>query len=320
MKKHCPLVVAILSALCTMNLSSWTCASAQDIDGVLALTPVEEHSCIAVQLDVGQGQPIQGLTWYHNDSQVLFPRLLLMEGQEGVAPDLSQTALVLADLSGSSLSWGEVTLEAPVSSSTGYIDAVFEFPAWTERTGTGNGGGPGIGYGSREGPEHAWVTRDGAEWLPLHSEYRVAVSPVVSAARAASTPRSLAELAEYAPEGWWQHVEPTDIAKPSGPTESESSASPLVSRERPVLAVPNPFNPRTEVSFYVESGGMVTVDVFDVRGRRVTRLLQERLQPGARSVFWEGTDHAGSRVASGVYFVSVRTASGAFEQRVALVR
>jgi hypothetical protein len=74
------------------------------------------------------------------------------------------------------------------------------------------------------------------------------------------------------------------------------------------------------VSFYVETGGMVTVDVFDVRGRRIIRLLDESSGVGARSVVWEGTDHADHRVASGVYFVRVQTPSGTHERRVALVR
>ena len=319
--KRTLLAKTLLAALvAAVVLPSGGVDAQQEIAGVLALTPVEEHSCIAVQLHVGVDQPVQGISWYHNDSDVVFPRLLLLEGQEGQTPDLSQAALVLADLSGSSLGWGEAVLDGPVSSTTGLIDVVFELPAWTERTGTGTGGGPGLGYGLGEGPEHSWVTRDGASWVALHPDYRLAVSAIPFAARSMGNPPSLAGLSDSAPEGWWTDVKPTEMSLPLAEPDSETPSTALVSPDRPVAVVPNPFNPRTEVSFYVETGGMVTVDVFDVRGRRIIRLLDESSGVGARSVVWEGTDHADHRVASGVYFVRVQTPSGTHERRVALVR
>jgi len=295
-------------------------ASAQEIAGVVAPTPVQEHSCIAVQLEVGVGTPLSGVTWYHNDTQEVFPRLLLMEGEAGAPPDLAQTALILADLGAESLGWGQVLLEAPVSSRTGYIDVVFEFPAWTERTGTGSGGGPGLGYAAGTGEPNAWASPEGAEWIRLHGGYRIEVSPVVHAARGAVAPQSLHDLAAEAPKGWWTDVQPEELAASESAREDFEESVPRATRERALLVAPNPLNPRTEISFYVGTRGEVSVDVYDVRGRRVAGLLSRDLSVGPHATVWEGTDHSGRQVASGVYFVRVRTPDASYHERVALVR
>jgi hypothetical protein len=70
-------------------------------------------------------------------------------------------------------------------------------------------------------------------------------------------------------------------------------------------ALPNPFNPATEICFAIPAGeptSRVTLDVFDSLGRRVRTLVDDDFTPGRHSVLWDGTDHQGRSVASGVYF------------------
>jgi beta-glucanase (GH16 family) len=72
--------------------------------------------------------------------------------------------------------------------------------------------------------------------------------------------------------------------------------------------VPNPFNPSTTVHFQVpDGGGNVVIDVFDIHGRRVRRLADRSFAAGAVSLTWDGSDDAGERVASGVYFCRMTT-------------
>ncbi len=67
-------------------------------------------------------------------------------------------------------------------------------------------------------------------------------------------------------------------------------------------AAPNPFNPRTVLSFDLERKADVTLRVFDVRGRLVQTVLDdEQLSAGRHSRVWNGTDAAGRPVAAGVY-------------------
>ncbi|MCK4858155.1 MAG: T9SS type A sorting domain-containing protein [candidate division Zixibacteria bacterium] len=69
---------------------------------------------------------------------------------------------------------------------------------------------------------------------------------------------------------------------------------------------PNPFNPTTVIEFSLQHSGLVTLEVFDITGRRVTTLADEHLTAGYKRVTWDGTDHYGKEVASGVYFYQLR--------------
>ncbi|MBU2501124.1 M6 family metalloprotease domain-containing protein [bacterium] len=83
---------------------------------------------------------------------------------------------------------------------------------------------------------------------------------------------------------------------------------------------PNPFNPRTTVSFYLPQDGHVDLSVFDVGGRLINRLVSETLTAGDHSVAWTGTDTRGGRVASGVYFFRMRTGDVVDTKRVLLIK
>ena len=71
---------------------------------------------------------------------------------------------------------------------------------------------------------------------------------------------------------------------------------------------PNPFNPRTTIRFFIPQPGGVQVDVLNVSGQLIRRLLDGEVADGWRSVAWNGCDDRGRRVAGGVYFYRVRTA------------
>jgi flagellar hook assembly protein FlgD len=87
-----------------------------------------------------------------------------------------------------------------------------------------------------------------------------------------------------------------------------------------VGVVPNPFNPKTTVSFYVPEGGHVDVAVYDISGRMVARLVDTSVVAGEHSVEWNGTDTRGSRVTSGVYFFRMRAGSVVDVKRGILVK
>lgn len=65
---------------------------------------------------------------------------------------------------------------------------------------------------------------------------------------------------------------------------------------------PNPFNPQTTLAYSLHEATNVTLAIYDVAGRRVRELVNERRPAGAYKVVWDGTDAKGSKVASGVYF------------------
>ena len=65
---------------------------------------------------------------------------------------------------------------------------------------------------------------------------------------------------------------------------------------------PNPFNPITNVKFSVVNSGNVKIVVYDVQGREVQTLVNEKLSAGTYEVKFEG-----SMLNSGVYFYKLVT-------------
>jgi hypothetical protein len=75
-------------------------------------------------------------------------------------------------------------------------------------------------------------------------------------------------------------------------------------------AMPNPASGGARLEFRLGAARRVSVDVFDMRGRLVRRLLEGRvLEPGTHVTGWDLTAQDGSRAASGVYLARV-TAGG----------
>ncbi len=65
---------------------------------------------------------------------------------------------------------------------------------------------------------------------------------------------------------------------------------------------PNPFNPQTTIRFALPGTAEVSLEVFDLRGRKVRTLLkQPRVAVGEHAAVWDGRDDAGRPVASGIY-------------------
>lgn len=75
---------------------------------------------------------------------------------------------------------------------------------------------------------------------------------------------------------------------------------------------PNPFNPRTNISYQISRFGHVSLDIYNVKGQLVIRLVDDIQAPGEHFVAWDGTDQRGALVSSGVYFY--RLATGSFQQ------
>lgn len=83
-------------------------------------------------------------------------------------------------------------------------------------------------------------------------------------------------------------------------------------------AFPNPFNPRTTVSFELPAAGHALLEAFDLRGRRVAVLLDADLPAGRQDAVWDGSA-GGSSPAAGAYLLRLRAAGGVSTARVMLV-
>ncbi len=68
---------------------------------------------------------------------------------------------------------------------------------------------------------------------------------------------------------------------------------------------PNPFNPETTILFNLPQAGEVELVIYNIRGQRVSTLLNEYQQSGENRIVWDGRDESGRPVSSGVYFYRI---------------
>ena len=80
---------------------------------------------------------------------------------------------------------------------------------------------------------------------------------------------------------------------------------------------PNPFNPQTTISYELAVAAAVELEIFDVKGALVRRLVRESMPAGRHGAVWNGEDDGGARVASGVYLAQFN--AGAIRDVIKLV-
>jgi hypothetical protein len=83
---------------------------------------------------------------------------------------------------------------------------------------------------------------------------------------------------------------------------------------------PNPFNPETQIAFVLDHSRQVTVELFDVLGRKVKRLVCGNLPAGPHSIEWNGKDEAGEDVGSGIYFCRMTVGNATATRKLVLLR
>ncbi|MBI1930732.1 transglycosylase SLT domain-containing protein [Candidatus Poribacteria bacterium] len=106
----------------------------------------------------------------------------------------------------------------------------------------------------------------------------------------------------------------------------ESLLNAIVPEKTALLpAYPNPFNPETWIPYQLSEASEVTMTIYDARGGVVKR-IDLGYQPAgtyrtlARAAHWDSRNEVGEPVASGVYFVELRTNKFQQAQRIVLLK
>ena len=84
-------------------------------------------------------------------------------------------------------------------------------------------------------------------------------------------------------------------------------------------AIPNPFRGSTTIQYEVPTRTRVVVEIFSVSGRRIRTLETGLREAGAHILHWRGTDDAGRRASSGLYFCRLRAGDSVQTQRIVLL-
>jgi len=70
---------------------------------------------------------------------------------------------------------------------------------------------------------------------------------------------------------------------------------------------PNPFNPTTFIKYDLPKEAIVKIVIYDLMGRKVRTLLNEKQNAGYKSITWNGRDNNGQMVSSGMYIYQMIT-------------
>ncbi len=72
---------------------------------------------------------------------------------------------------------------------------------------------------------------------------------------------------------------------------------------------PNPFNPYTTIKYLVPQSSFINLKVFDINGREIKNLFTGEQSAGEYELRWNGKDLNENDVATGIYFVRLKTVS-----------
>ena len=83
---------------------------------------------------------------------------------------------------------------------------------------------------------------------------------------------------------------------------------------------PNPLLGSSEISYQVAASAIVNISIYDAAGRLVRVLVNARTDPGKYIARWNGTNAAGKRVSSGVYFLRMEAGKFSATRKMLVVR
>ncbi|MCD4747507.1 MAG: T9SS type A sorting domain-containing protein [Bacteroidales bacterium] len=83
---------------------------------------------------------------------------------------------------------------------------------------------------------------------------------------------------------------------------------------------PNPFNDQTKIEFTIKKDNTVKVEIFNLKGQMVKRLIDKQLTPGNYSTIWNGTNEEGNMVENGFYFYKLTVGNRTLSEKMILFR
>ncbi|MBN1948847.1 MAG: T9SS type A sorting domain-containing protein, partial [Candidatus Cloacimonetes bacterium] len=87
-----------------------------------------------------------------------------------------------------------------------------------------------------------------------------------------------------------------------------------------LAASPNPFNPETKLQFILAGDSDVELAIYNLKGQKITTLLNQYITAGQYSTIWTGHDHYGKECPSGLYFAVLRAGNSIFNQKLLLIK
>ncbi len=174
-----------------------------------------------------------------------------------------------------------------------------------------------VWYARRENT--SWTDREAVKWTPYDSRFPHAVS-------------YQGDTEGYLLVCWTEDVTGPEYGIDNARLQV-SSLSPTTGTAAQVLRAssrprtfgfsqnaPNPFARKTHMVFTLPRREDVVLDIYNVAGQRVRRLLNGRMKAGRYEMVWDGTDERMRKVGSGTYFAKLVAGSFQKTRKMVLVR
>ncbi|MCP4143695.1 MAG: T9SS type A sorting domain-containing protein [bacterium] len=150
-----------------------------------------------------------------------------------------------------------------------------------------------IGDSSGYAGQSIWLSSDLVEWENYNEDLN-------------SYGASFGSLVTH--DGWFFKTGGTATTRRAPqPAVTGVQNGPTMTMVSDLTAWPNPFNPRTTLSFTLELSGFVELDVFNLKGHRVAQIFNGEIDAGVHDFDWQARDAAGRPLPSGIYMARVKT-------------
>ncbi|MBN2610505.1 MAG: T9SS type A sorting domain-containing protein [Bacteroidales bacterium] len=100
-------------------------------------------------------------------------------------------------------------------------------------------------------------------------------------------------------------------------TKLAEKENPVISKDKMFDVFPNPASEFLNISFTLEEESMVTIELFDIKGRKTGTLSNEMMQPGSRKL---QSDISREKYTDGTYYIKVSINGNSETQQVVLVK
>jgi len=133
--------------------------------------------------------------------------------------------------------------------------------------------------------------------------------------------RTIGTMPQFCPESYESHkILTQNLLASILSGNTGNSGTPVSKRPELYPNYPNPFNPTTTIRFSIPNDSQVKLSIYNIRGQRVTTLVNDTLTPGYHEAVWNGTDSHGRCVSSGVYFYRLDTGNKAITKKMLLLK
>lgn len=129
----------------------------------------------------------------------------------------------------------------------------------------------------------------------------------------------LALSGNYVLVGSW-HADLYDCSAAYDICETSVQDQELVPSAFRLSCYPNPFREKVNIDFDLPEGGMLALDIYNVRGQKVKSLDPAHYSKGVNTVYWDAQADPSSALPAGIYILKAKSGSHSASTRIVLLK